>query len=75
MLKNALAIACLLSGFSYYAQIPADLILIHGKILTVDAKDSIVQAVAIRQGKIVAVGSDPRILELAGPHTKVSDLH
>ena len=31
---------------------PADLILFHGKIITVDAADSVVQAVAIRGGKI-----------------------
>ena len=74
MLKNALALACLLCGFSAYAQ-TADLILVHGKILTVDAKDSIAQAVAIRGGKIVAVGTDQQILALAGPKTQTIDLH
>jgi predicted amidohydrolase YtcJ len=75
MLKTAFAIACLSSGLSTYAQLPADLILVHGKILTVDAKDSIAQAIAIRQGKIVAVGSDEQILQLSGPQAKVIDLH
>jgi predicted amidohydrolase YtcJ len=75
MLKTAFAIACLSSGLSAYAQLPADLILVHGKILTVDAKDSIAQAIAIRQGKIVAVGSDQQILQLGGPQAKVIDLH
>ncbi len=37
------------------AQTP-DMILIDGKILTVDAKDSVAEAVAIAKGKIVAVG-------------------
>ena len=73
MLKK-IALACLLSGLSASAQAP-DLILIHGKILTVDAKDSIVEAVAIRQGKIVAVGSDKQILQLAGSKARVIDLH
>jgi predicted amidohydrolase YtcJ len=73
MLKT-IALACLLSGLSASAQAP-DLILIHGKILTVDAKDSIAQAVAIRQGKIIAVGSDKKILQLAGSKAKVIDLH
>src|ERR1700691_5470501 len=73
MLKT-IALACLLSGLSASAQTP-DLILIHGKILTVDAKDSIAQAVAIRQGKIVAVGSDKEILQLAGGKARVIDLH
>ena len=56
------------------AQTP-DLILINGKILTVDAKDSIVEAVAIAKGKIVAVGSSAEIQRRAGPATQVVDLH
>jgi predicted amidohydrolase YtcJ len=72
MIKTA-AIACLLAASSASAQTP-DLILVHGKILTVDAKDSIAQAVAIRQGKIVAVGSDKDILELAEGKARVIDL-
>jgi predicted amidohydrolase YtcJ len=74
MRKTVLATACLLSVLSASAQQPADLILIHGKILTVDPKDSIAQAVAIRQGKIIAVGSDQQIQALAGPKTNVIDL-
>ena len=53
---------------------PADLVLIHGKIITVDAADSIAQAVAIRGGKIVAVGSDQKIQALAGKNTQTIDL-
>src|ERR1700759_2230218 len=36
---------------------PAQLVLIHGTILTVDAADSSAQALAIREGKIEAVGT------------------
>ncbi|HZR32387.1 MAG TPA: amidohydrolase family protein [Terriglobales bacterium] len=53
----------------------ADLVLINGKILTVDANDSIAQAVAIKGGKIVAVGSSEAILQRAGSGTRVIDLH
>jgi predicted amidohydrolase YtcJ len=75
MCKTTTAVlVCLLSCVAACAQTP-DLILVHGKILTVDAKDSIAQAVAIRQGKIVAVGSDRDILQLAGAHARVIDLH
>src|SRR5271156_4821435 len=74
MRKTVLAIACLLSVLSASAQTSADLILIRGKILTVDPRDSIAQAVAIRQGKIIAVGSDQQIRLLAGPKTNVIDL-
>jgi predicted amidohydrolase YtcJ len=37
---------------------PADLLLFNGKVLTVDKRFSIASAVAIRDGKVVAVGSD-----------------
>jgi predicted amidohydrolase YtcJ len=53
----------------------ADLALINGKILTVDAKDSIAQAVAISAGKIVAVGSNAEIQRYISGQTRVLDLH
>lgn len=52
-----------------------DMVLVHGKILTVDAADSIAQALAIRDGKIVAVGTDAQIRALAGKNTQTIDLH
>src|SRR5207249_4178164 len=52
----------------------ADLILHRGKIVTVDAKFSIAEAVAVKSGRIVKVGSDREILQLKGPHTKTVDL-
>jgi predicted amidohydrolase YtcJ len=54
---------------------PADVVLINGKILTVDAQDSIAEAVAIRRGKIVAVGSNDDIKQRVGKGTRVIDLH
>src|SRR5580700_6017128 len=67
---------CLLIGLTMIAmaQTP-DTILINGKILTVDAKDSVVEAVAISNGKIVAVGSSAEIRRSAGPATRVINLH
>ncbi len=52
-----------------------DLILAHGTILTVDPRDAVAQAIAIRDGKVLTVGTDTAVLALAGPHTKVIDLH
>src|SRR5450432_881761 len=52
---------------------PADAILIHGKVYTVDAKQPWAQAVAIRGEKIIAVGDDSEIERLRGPRTKVID--
>jgi predicted amidohydrolase YtcJ len=51
------------------------LILFHGKILTVDSRDSTAEALAIRDGKIIAVGSDSDILRLANHDTRRIDLH
>jgi hypothetical protein len=55
------------------AEIP-DLILHRGKIVTVDSKFSIHQAIAIRNGSIVALGKDRAILKLKGPNTEIVDL-
>jgi predicted amidohydrolase YtcJ len=43
--------------------------------LTLDAHDSIAQAIAVRTGVIVAVGADRDILRLAGTATQIIDLH
>ena len=57
------------------AATPPDLILAHGTVITVDSRDSIAQAVAIRDGRILAVGGDATILALQGAQTRVIDLH
>lgn len=57
------------------AQTPADIVLMNGKVLTVDATDRIAQAIAVRGDKIVAVGRDADIQPLIGPRTRRIDLH
>lgn len=52
----------------------ADLILYNGKILTVDPKFSIQQAVSVKHGKIVTVGTSSRVLTERGAGTRVIDL-
>ena len=52
----------------------ADRVLVNGNILTVDAQDSVAEAIAIRDGRIVAVGTDAEIEALAGPDTERIDL-
>jgi hypothetical protein len=57
------------------AQQPApDLILSNGKIITVDERFSIAQAVAIKGDRIVAVGTNQAMAQLAGPNTRRIDL-
>ena len=53
----------------------ADLLLINGKIITVDAEDSVAQAVAIQNGKIVAIGSNEEVRKRAAKDARVIDLH
>ena len=52
----------------------ADLILHNATIWTVDEKNPTAQAVAIKDGKFVVVGSDKAALKLRGPNTRVVDL-
>ena len=52
----------------------ADTILSNGKIVTVDGKFAIAQALAIKNGRILAVGDDQSVLDLKGDSTVVIDL-
>lgn len=52
----------------------ADVILLGGKILTVDPQFSIAQAAAIQDGKFIAVGRNSDVLQYEGPDTKRIDL-
>ena len=50
---------------------PADLVINDAKIYTADAKRSMAQALAVRAGKIVFVGSKSEAARWIGPQTKV----
>jgi len=54
--------------------VPADLVLVNGKVVTVDSGRPEVQAVAIRGEIIVAVGRDSEIRPYCGPRTRMIDL-
>src|SRR5689334_1216563 len=55
--------------------IDADLVLLNGNVITVDASDRIAQAVAITGNRITAVGTNDEIAQRAGPRTQRIDLH
>ncbi len=79
-----------LASYSGYAQSPRpvasleelpsevlaypEIILFNGKVLTVDEEFSTAQAVAIRDGRFLAVADDARILRMTGPETRIIDL-
>ncbi len=52
----------------------ADLVLHHGKIVTVDDKFSIQEAIAVKDGKVLAVGRNADMLKLKGAQTEMLDL-
>jgi len=51
-----------------------DLVLINGKVLTMDDRSSVVEALAVLDGKILAAGSNASIKSIAGTRTRVLDL-
>jgi predicted amidohydrolase YtcJ len=53
---------------------PADLAFVNGAVYTVDPVRPRAQAVAVRHGRIVAVGSDDDVGDLIGPGTEAIDL-
>ena len=70
-----LVLVVVLASMVVTAQQPAaDLILSNGKIITVDDRFSIAQAVAVRGDRVVAVGTNQEINRLAGPNTRRVDL-
>jgi len=52
----------------------ADLVLLNGKVITVDPADTIAQAVAVKDGLIRAVGISDDVTSLIGEATRVVDL-
>ena len=73
-LSYLLASALLLAGATSAGAQAVDTILVNGKVVTVDAQSSVRSALAIRGGRIAALGTDADIRRLAGPATRVIDL-
>lgn len=71
------AISC---SYLYAQNIPSELIaypslvLYNGKIITADENFSIAEAVAVRDGRLLAVGKSSDIRKMIGPDTKAIDL-
>jgi predicted amidohydrolase YtcJ len=70
---GALALGAFVAGVPAQ-QAPADVILTNGKIVTVDERFTIAEAIAIRGERIVSVGTRDAIGRLAGPATRRIDL-
>src|ERR1035438_7221481 len=59
--RQVLTILSAITLFACHSRQPADLILYHGKVYTVDSLFDTAEAFAIRDGKILAVGTDREI--------------
>jgi predicted amidohydrolase YtcJ len=69
-----IAVAALACCTPTYAQTAADLVLVNGKIVTVDDRFTIAEALAVKNERIVAVGTAADIERLKGPTTRVIDV-
>jgi hypothetical protein len=52
----------------------ADLILTNGRIATMDDRDTVVEALAVRDGRITAIGTGAEVSRCSHPGTRRSDL-
>ena len=68
-----LALASLASAQQSTRVAPAEVVIIHAKVFTLDTKNPWAQGVAIRKGKIVAVGRDEEVARMRGIGTRVID--
>jgi predicted amidohydrolase YtcJ len=53
---------------------PADVLLVNGKIVTLDESSSVQEALAIEGGRVAATGRAEELRKQAGPATKIIDL-
>ena len=67
--------ACLASLSFAQSTKYADLVLRHGKIITMDTALPVAQALAAKSDRIAEVGTDIDVTRWIGPQTKVIDLH
>ncbi|HEU0108358.1 MAG TPA: amidohydrolase, partial [Vicinamibacteria bacterium] len=69
----AVALVLAMTPSARAATAPADVVVLNGKVLTVDAAFRIAEAVAIRDGVFVLVGTSAEARALIGPRTRVVD--
>ncbi len=65
---------CVIAAGCSSPRIPADLVLRGGNVVTLDDRRPRAQAIALRAGRIIVVGSDRDIAGFVGPRTETVDL-
>jgi predicted amidohydrolase YtcJ len=74
LIVNACAAGLILCAVASAENAPADLLLLHGRIHTEDAKRGVAQGLAVRGNTIIAVGTDQEVSVWAGAGTRTIDL-
>jgi len=75
LLLRSLLAGVLYAGMAGAATVEsADTLFVNGRVLTLDAAGTEVQAIAVRDGRILATGSTRKLRKLAGPKTEIVDL-
>ncbi len=72
-MRVSLFLAFVFTSLTAAAQVP-DLVLLNGKIITVDERFTIAQAIAIKGDRFLATGTSEQIARLAGTNTRRIDL-
>jgi predicted amidohydrolase YtcJ len=69
-------VSALMGGVSWMGAqgAPLDVLLVNGKIITVDERFTVAQALGVRGGRIAAVGTNADVSKLSGPATRRIDL-
>ncbi len=73
-LSAAITAMLLMFGCSSAPREYADAVYYNGRVATLDSVSTVAAAMAVKDGKILALGDDPAILKLAGPNTEKVDL-
>ena len=71
-------LTCLIISTFWVAQayaIEADTIYTHGTIITINDNQPSADAVAVKDGKIIGVGKNNKIMQMKGPQTAIVNLH
>lgn len=74
VLRSAVLSLLIFTGIFSQAENYSGKVFINGKIITVNQNFDVVEALAIRDGKFLAVGSNKQVLEAAGPNAEIIDL-
>jgi predicted amidohydrolase YtcJ len=73
-MKSKIAILALAAAVSCAPRETADTVLTNGKIVTLGATQGIAEALAVKDGRILAIGTNDEVLGLVAPSTETIDL-